>query len=86
MGLMSYVEPGEWCLGSWAVGVIVARRSVSIPESRFEASGEADKRALAEAAVTGQETVLPAPLPAEIKADAVDTDTWLNHCRMGASW
>ena len=54
--------------------------------ARSEASGEADRPALAEAAVTGLETVLPAPLPAEIKADAVDTDTWLNHCRMGASW
>ncbi|CAE7535916.1 unnamed protein product, partial [Symbiodinium sp. CCMP2456] len=40
-----------------------------------QASGEADKPALAEAAVTGQETVLPAPLPAEVEADAVDTAT-----------
>ena len=53
--------------------------------SRAEASGEADKPALAEAAVAGHDTVLPVPLPAEVEAaDAVDTDARLNHCGIGA--
>ena len=46
------------------------------------ASGEADKPALAEAAVARHDTVLPVPVPAEVEAaDAVDTDVRLNHCR-----
>ena len=49
------------------------------------ASGEADKPALAEAAVARHDTVLPVPVPAEVEAaDAVDTDTRLNHSRIGA--
>ena len=53
--------------------------------SRAEASGEAEKPALPEAAVAGHDTVLPVPVPAEVEAaDAVDTDTRLNHTRIGA--
>ena len=52
---------------------------------RSKASGEADKPALAEETVTGHDTVLPVPLAAEVEtAHAVDTDTWLHHCRIGA--
>ena len=69
-------------------GLAVASSSARLPQrsfSRAEASGEADKPALAEAAVARHDTVLPVPVLAEVEAaDAVDTDARLNHCGIGA--